>query len=347
MADALDALLDQAGQALDDGRAEEALRLARKALERDPREPTALSFEADALAMLERVDEGAGLLEEAARRYPTDPDILLAAASFTIDWLAEDHEAVEQALERIRKGLKLARKRDDERLEGDLYLVESRALCELGDLRGSAQACEQARAALGDDPEVLLELAMARFEVLQLDEAEVLLKQIAAEVPDEPRAHHYLGLVAERRGDAKAAARHFAKARLIDPEAYPKPVELSHKGFSKAAESALEKLPERIRDRLANVPVMVEDLPRDEDINGDPPLSPLSLGMFRGPSLRDKSLSDPWSELPASILLFKKNLERDARTRAELVEQIEETIVHEVGHFVGWDDEDLHERGLD
>jgi len=91
----------------------------------------------------------------------------------------------------------------------------------------------------------------------------------------------------------------------------------------------------------------VEDLPRDEDLTGDPPLSPLSLGMFRGHGIRDRSLMDPWTELPGSILLYKRDLERDAATRAELVEQIEQTIVHEVGHFVGWDDEDLHERGLD
>ena len=56
---------------------------------------------------------------------------------------------------------------------------------------------------------------------------------------------------------------------------------------------------------------------------------------------------DPWSHFPSSIVLYQKNLERYARGRAELIEQIGITLVHEVGHFLGLDEEELWERGLD
>jgi predicted Zn-dependent protease with MMP-like domain len=51
--------------------------------------------------------------------------------------------------------------------------------------------------------------------------------------------------------------------------------------------------------------------------------------------------------LTAEIVLFQKNLERFARTREELVEQIGVTVAHEVGHLLGLDEDDLFERGLD
>jgi predicted Zn-dependent protease with MMP-like domain len=56
---------------------------------------------------------------------------------------------------------------------------------------------------------------------------------------------------------------------------------------------------------------------------------------------------DPWSHLPSSIVLYQRNLERFAESRAELVEQIGVTLVHEVGHFLGLDEEELYQRGLE
>jgi predicted Zn-dependent protease with MMP-like domain len=56
---------------------------------------------------------------------------------------------------------------------------------------------------------------------------------------------------------------------------------------------------------------------------------------------------DPWSHFPSAIVLFQKNLERFATSRADLIEQIGVTLIHEVGHFLGLDEEELYERGLD
>ena len=46
------------------------------------------------------------------------------------------------------------------------------------------------------------------------------------------------------------------------------------------------------------------------------------------------------------ILLFKRNLEKIAMTRAELVEQIQITVKHEIGHYLGLSEEDLERLGL-
>ncbi len=115
-----------------------------------------------------------------------------------------------------------------------------------------------------------------------------------------------------------------------------------------ALEEAMESLPQPIRGYLANVAIAVEDLPSDDDLlASDPPLSPSILGIFRGSPLGHKQSMDPWSHFPSSIVLYQRNLERFARDRKELVEQIGITLIHEVGHFLGLDEEQLWERGLE
>jgi predicted Zn-dependent protease with MMP-like domain len=56
---------------------------------------------------------------------------------------------------------------------------------------------------------------------------------------------------------------------------------------------------------------------------------------------------DPWSHFPSSIALFQRNLERMARDQDELVEEIRVTLLHEVGHFLGLDEDGLRDLGLD
>jgi predicted Zn-dependent protease with MMP-like domain len=166
--------------------------------------------------------------------------------------------------------------------------------------------------------------------------------------PDEPWIHHHLGLVAERRGEDDEARRRFARARKLAPDEFPRPIALSPAAFDEAVEDALARLPEQVRRYLSNVAITVEDLPSDDDLlAADPPLSPSILGIFRGPPYGRHDAVDPWTHLPSSIALFQRNLERFARSRADLIEEIGITLVHEVGHFLGLDEEELYARGLD
>jgi predicted Zn-dependent protease with MMP-like domain len=125
-------------------------------------------------------------------------------------------------------------------------------------------------------------------------------------------------------------------------------VELSSGDFDRAVAEALASLPARARDCLNNVTIEVEEVPAEEDlVANDPPLSPLSLGMFRGVPVPEKTVGDPYSHFPSAIILYQRNLERYARDRDELLEQIGVTLLHEVGHFFGLDEGDLYDRGLD
>jgi predicted Zn-dependent protease with MMP-like domain len=278
---------------------------------------------------------GGGREEEASERLDEALDALEGGAP-------------EAALAAARRGLAEARRGAAPQLTADLRWAEGAALVELGE---AAEAVRALDAALALDPAHLdarLERARALFELTRFDEAATALAPLLEAAPDEADLHHLAGLVAERRGDAAAAERHLARARRLDPEAYPRPVRRSRDDFDASVEAALARIPEQVRRYLANVVITVEDLPADEELRAsDPPLSPTILGLFRGAPWGEKSSMDPWSHFPSSIVLYQRNLERLARDEAELEQEIGVTLVHEVGHFLGLDEEELWARGLD
>ena len=71
------------------------------------------------------------------------------------------------------------------------------------------------------------------------------------------------------------------------------------------------------------------------------------VALGAGSSLMERSHHDPWSQLPGEITLYKGNLARMATDREELIEQLRITLLHEIGHFLGLDEDDLERRGLD
>jgi predicted Zn-dependent protease with MMP-like domain len=261
---------------------------------------------------------------------------------------ALDEGDFERAATLARQGARAARKAGLPDLEADLLWLEGSALTELADPATALHRLDAALVLAPDHLDAILERAFALFELGRADDARRQLEEALARAPDEPWAHHQLGLLAERRGDHAEAERRFARARKLDPQGFPRPVTVPRAEFERLAEAALEEIPERVRRYLSNVPITVEDLPSDDDLAGsDPPLSPTILGLFRGAPYGQKSSSDPWSHLPSAIVLYQRNLERAVTSREELEEQIAVTLVHEVGHFLGLDEEELAARGLD
>lgn len=269
-----------------------------------------------------------------------DPRFAAAAAAL-------DEGDPERAAELARRGARAARKEGRPELEADLRWLEGAALAELGDAAGALARLDEALALAPDHLDAMLERAAALFEACRFGEARRQLDEVLARAPDEPWAHHQLGLLAERRGDRAEADRRFRRARRLDPAAFPPPVTVTRAEFERLAERALEDVPEAVRRYLANVPITVEDLPGDDDLlAADPPLSPAILGLFRGAPYGQKGSADPWSHLPSAIVLYQRNLERAVADLDELEEQIAITLVHEVGHFLGLSEEELHARGL-
>ncbi len=345
-------LVEEAAEAFESGDVDLALARADSACSADPASVPALHYRAAALAELGRVEEAREAYERALDMESSDLDLLLGAADFYVNRPPGDEESdrdwLERGLELARKGIQRARRAKAGALGAEFALLAGMALNQLGECREALARLDEAIEGLPGDVDALLERGMALYELCRFDEAGKQLEEVLRLAPEEAWAHQTLGLMAERRGDAREAERRFARARRLAPEEFPKPVALSSAAFDAVVEEALESLPEQIRSYLSNVAIAVEDRPSEDDLRAsDPPLSPSILGIFRGAPYGQKGSMDPWSHFPSSIVLYQRNLERFARDRKDLVEQIGITLIHEVGHFLGLDEEDLWERGLE
>ncbi|GAA5161952.1 hypothetical protein GCM10011366_11110 [Ornithinimicrobium tianjinense] len=99
---------------------------------------------------------------------------------------------------------------------------------------------------------------------------------------------------------------------------------------------ALDLVPPELMDQLDNVVFFVEDEPPEDD--------PELLGVYDGVPLTERDLT--WGgQLPDRITIFSGPLQRMCSDREELLEEIAVTVVHEIAHHFGIDDEALHELG--
>lgn len=107
--------------------------------------------------------------------------------------------------------------------------------------------------------------------------------------------------------------------------------------FVRLVGQVLDALPERFRERIHNLAVLVEDRPpRDlaRSRNG------LVLGVFQGVPATQKSVFE-MSYGPNRIVLFQKNIEAVCSSDAEIRHEIRQTVLHELGHYFGMDEEQL------
>lgn len=192
-------------------------------------------------------------------------------------------------------------------------------------------------------------LASVLLEQLRWEEARKAANRALREHLGQPEGAWVRSVLRERRGDHAGAHRDLLRAWRVDPEGYPLPVALSDEAVDEAVAECLELLHPTLREYMANVPIVLEDVPAEEILRQyDPPASPTQLlGYFTGNTLRDRSMHNPWSGMLNAIVLFRRNLERYAYDHDHLLDELRITLFHEIGHFLGLTEEDLEERGLD
>jgi predicted Zn-dependent protease with MMP-like domain len=113
--------------------------------------------------------------------------------------------------------------------------------------------------------------------------------------------------------------------------------------FERLVERALRKLPRHFREKLANIAVVVEDWADDdtlEEMGIEPPDT--LYGLYRGIDLtrRDSSYGNV---LPDTITIYQGPIEEDCASDEEMSDVVRETVMHELGHYFGLDDDQLHE----
>jgi len=115
---------------------------------------------------------------------------------------------------------------------------------------------------------------------------------------------------------------------------------MNREQFAKVVEEVLDSLPKEFRRRIHNVAVLVEDVPPHQPAPRAGQAGRLLLGLFHGVPTTKKSVFDLPTG-PDYVVLYQKNIEAVCSSETELRQQIRLTVMHELGHYFGMDEEQL------
>jgi predicted Zn-dependent protease with MMP-like domain len=114
------------------------------------------------------------------------------------------------------------------------------------------------------------------------------------------------------------------------------PVDLDADAFDALVDEALDGIPDELARLVHNVVVLVEEEPPEDE--------PDLLGLYDGIALTERG-GEPVLELPDRIFVFRGPLQRMCDSYDELVDEVRITVVHEIAHHFGIDDDRLHDLG--
>jgi predicted Zn-dependent protease with MMP-like domain len=117
---------------------------------------------------------------------------------------------------------------------------------------------------------------------------------------------------------------------------------MSRQEFERVVARALDGLPAEAAAFLDNVAVVVEDEPTVEDLveAGLDPETDTLFGIYQGLALTERGGSYG-NILPDRIVIYRRPLLEECEDRNELIREIQDTVVHEIGHYFGLDEDDL------
>ena len=121
-------------------------------------------------------------------------------------------------------------------------------------------------------------------------------------------------------------------------------MKMSDEEFEQAIEDALAGIPDRFRRVLENVGIAMAQEPNERELDTMCTEGGELLGLYEGIPVTRRT-SGYSGVMPDVITIFKGPHERVCATRGQMVEQIRKTVLHEIGHYFGFDDDYLHAHG--
>ncbi len=112
--------------------------------------------------------------------------------------------------------------------------------------------------------------------------------------------------------------------------------------FEKLVQNSLQRLPRRFKQKLKNISVEVEDRPSEELLRDMGITSGTLFGLYQGVPLTQRE----WNYgnvLPDRIVIYQRPIENAAATPGEIEEIVLNTVMHEIGHYFGFSDDELYE----
>lgn len=348
--------LDQAMDASHGGRVEEALAWLDEALKAHPGGAEAHNGRGEILWDEGRIDESLYEFDRAIEADSKFSSAHLNRLEILVEELAEYRLALEACDELLAGDASLPRL--ESTFQAEICYLKSKSLFYLDDLEGAVFLIRRSLKSMGDHPTYSAFEGHVLFEMGDYRASRRVLERAAHVDPDSPHVAYSLGLVLERvafeEGQEGATTREeeanaiaqmaFTRANALDPLLFPIPLQVSDEFFTNAVGVALDNLPASVREYIADVPLTVEGFPSLEMVKRER-VSPQILGLFMGVPRTEASRTEQVSDLDR-VILFKRNLEKVCRNRDELIDQIQITVRHEIGHYLGLGEGDLERLGL-
>jgi predicted Zn-dependent protease with MMP-like domain len=185
----------------------------------------------------------------------------------------------------------------------------------------------------------------AMWEAYRLDQAArgvELGTQLVSQHPDHGESWFWLGCCQERLRDYRPADHSFMRAARARTEAQPPPFRVSWRHFQHAVESAGDALPPKLRSALEEVSLVLADYAEPVLLEGfdEPELMGLFVGSERG------DLAEAGTpQVSPRIYLFRRAHEHSCANRREFDAEVRQTLYHELGHYLGYDEDELDALG--
>jgi len=112
--------------------------------------------------------------------------------------------------------------------------------------------------------------------------------------------------------------------------------------FEKLVQQALRRLPRRFKQKLKNITIEVEDRPSAALLDDMGITSGTLFGLYQGVPLTDRE----WNYgnlLPDRIVIYQQPIEMASSSPSEIEDIVMDTVMHEVGHYFGFTDDELDE----
>lgn len=122
-------------------------------------------------------------------------------------------------------------------------------------------------------------------------------------------------------------------------------MKLSLDAFTELVQAALADVPQPFADHLRDVVIEVQPMPdrRDcEEVGIDDPHE--LLGLYHGTPLTERGVEFA-ETLPDRITIYQRNIERVCTSREEMIQEVRKTVLHEIGHYFGLDEDELEALG--
>ena len=134
-------------------------------------------------------------------------------------------------------------------------------------------------------------------------------------------------------------------ARIVRGYDYVVAYAVNNEKFGELVETALMGLPEPFASFVEEVPVEIRDRPTGKEIRRlGLARDHLLLGLYQGRPRPERSVEDS-GRVPDVILIFQKNIEAVCNSERDLIEQVRITVLHEIGHHFGMDENELDRLG--